>query len=89
MWEMEIQRAKYSGPEQQQSEVIAYTAWMGSLQEAEFLEGFLEEVAPELRLVNGSERARKGVSAEGRPCSRSWKQGEPVSLQTVVCMCSS
>lgn len=89
MWEMGIRRAKYSTPEQWQSQVIAYTAWIGGLQEAEFLEGFLEEVVPELRLENGSGRARKGVSAEGRPCSRSWKQGEPVSLQTVVRMCSS
>lgn len=44
---------------------------------------------PELRLEDGLGETRKGVSAEGRACSKSWRQDEPVPLQTVVCVCAS
>lgn len=62
----------------------------GGIEGKEFLEGFPEETVPELRLEHGLvKRVKKGVSAEGRVCSRSWRRDEPIPLQAAAYPCCS
>lgn len=82
--EMERQRADYSG----QRRLFTQGEWGACRRQG--VPGRLPgRGGPELRLEDGLGETRKGVSAEGRACSKSWRQDEPVPLQTVVCVCAS